>query len=473
MKYLFTFLLGFFLTNNVSADTTTLYFTSLNQPVQTITMHACDTLVIVNSSGYSYLLHDDTSYFAGPSDTIIDPQILSGNWFFGSGIFYDLTIFNDNWISIKHQVVTQLFLINLIPPPQSTITATICSGQSYLFDGLERTTTGIYTQSFPSLSYCDSLVHLDLTVLPPIQTTINASICSGQSYFFNGNEYAINGNYQDTVPTINECDSIVTLQLNVSPPLQSVINQTICIGTTFTFFGSDYTESGTYTHTLSTSNGCDSIVLLQLDVVPSLQTFLYESICFGDTYNFFGINYTVNGTYSHLLTTNTGCDSIITLELTVGQYINATINPINDTTLTASSAAVQANYNWLDCENNFLPLGITTQEYTASQNGSYAVDISSNGCHDTSSCVIISTIGLTEYENQSIILYPNPSSSGTIFIQSHTNLTSNKYEVLNTAGKIVTTGTLNSNTTTINLPLLLPGIYIIQIGNYRSLFQLQ
>jgi len=473
MKYLFTLLFGCFLSNNVSADTTTLYITSLNQPVQTITMHACDTLVIVNSSGYSYLLHDDTSYFAGASDIMLSPTIINGNWFFGSGIFYDLTVFPDNWISIKHQLVTQLFLINLIPPPQSTITATICSGQSYLFDGLERTTTGIYTQSFPSLSYCDSLVHLDLTVLPPIQTTINATICSGQSYSFNGNEYAINGNYQDTVQTINGCDSIITLELEVTPALQSFINETICNGTTFTFFGNDYTESGTYTHALSTTNGCDSIVTLQLEVTPSLQTYLTESICYGDTFSFFGNNYVASGTYSQILLTDNGCDSIITLQLTVGQSINATTNPINETTLTAISAAVQTNYNWLDCENNFLPLGITNQEYTASQNGSYAVDISTNGCHDTSSCVSISTIGLSEHENQSIILYPNPSSSGIIFIQSNSTLASNKYEVLTTMGKLVTTGTLNSNNTTINLPLLLPGIYIFQIGNYRSLFQLQ
>ena len=92
--------------------------------------------------------------------------------------------------------------------------------------------------------------------------------------------------------------------------------------------------------------------------------------------------------------------------------INTNVN-LSGQTLTASATSVA--YQWIDCNNgnNEIP-GATSQNFTPSTSGSYAVIITSGICSDTSSChsVTISNVGLDEYDlNNSITVYPNPSVS--------------------------------------------------------------
>jgi gliding motility-associated-like protein len=95
---------------------------------------------------------------------------------------------------------------------------------------------------------------------------VNAQICEGQSYLFNGTAYQQTGTYSDTLST-NTCDSIVILQLRVQTLQRTMINAAICEGQIYQFNGNGYQQSGTYTDTLSTA-ACDSIVTLQLTVTP-------------------------------------------------------------------------------------------------------------------------------------------------------------------------------------------------------------
>ena len=70
-----------------------------------------------------------------------------------------------------------------------------------------------------------------------------------------------------------------------------------------------------------------------------------------------------------------------------------------------------ATYQWLDCNNNdAIIIGAKGQTYAASANGSYRVELTENGCIDTSSCVDIVTVGihLNSLENKPKI-FPTPT----------------------------------------------------------------
>jgi N-acetylneuraminic acid mutarotase len=95
----------------------------------------------------------------------------------------------------------------------STINATICSNQTYLFNGINRNTTGSYLDTFTAVNGCDSVVTLNLTVNPTRTGTINTTICSNQVYNFNGVNRNTTGSYLDTFMAVNGCDSVVTLNL--------------------------------------------------------------------------------------------------------------------------------------------------------------------------------------------------------------------------------------------------------------------
>jgi hypothetical protein len=137
-------------------------------------------------------------------------------------------------------------------------------------------------------------------------------------------------------------------------------------------------------------------------------TTLTETICSGDSFTVGTSTYNTSGTYTDVLTTLNGCDSTITLNLTV-EDINSTVT-LAGVTLTATQSG--GTYQWVDCGNGNLPIGgATNQSYTATANGSYAVVLTFNGCSETSSCTVVTTVGVEEISNFSnLLLYPNPTN---------------------------------------------------------------
>jgi hypothetical protein len=132
--------------------------------------------------------------------------------------------------------------------------------------------------------------------------------------------------------------------------------------------------------------------------------------------------YTTSGTYEDTIPNDAGCDSIITIDLTM-KTVDTTVNPVDPTTLEA--VANGASYQWLDCDNGYSALsGETYQQFTASANGNYAVEVTKNGCTDTSSCYEITDAGTGIAENDlnsNISLHPNPTDDKVIIELSGRN----------------------------------------------------
>lgn len=201
-------------------------------------------------------------------------------------------------------------VIGLISPVTSTVSNTICFGES--FEGY--TASGTYTDTFAAANGCDSVRTLILTVRPQNTTTVNESICFGQS--FQG--YTVAGTYVDTFTAANGCDSVRTLVLSIDPQITSTINQSICAGQSF----EGYSNAGTYVDTFTAANGCDSVRTLILTVASTITTTLNQTICFGDSFE----GYNIAGTYSDTTTSSGGCDSI--------RILNLSIRAENATTIT-------------------------------------------------------------------------------------------------------------------------------------------
>jgi hypothetical protein len=120
-----------------------------------------------------------------------------------------------------------------------------------------------------------------------------------------------------------------------------------------------------------------------------------------------------NSTSTYTLTNAEGCDSVITL--------NLTINTV-DITVTVTNPLITANatgaiYQWLDCNaGNAVIAEETAQSFTVSQIGNYAVEVTENGCTDTSACITISTVAIKETALfGKVSIFPNPTS-GYVYI---------------------------------------------------------
>lgn len=212
--------------------------------------------------------------------------------------------------------------INVNPIFTTNNPQTICESESYTINGNTYSVSGTYNDTLASINGCDSVIVTPLTVIPTIHADNYQNLCGTATYSFNGNIYSTNGTYLDTVQTINGCDSIVTTYLNIFPEFSVNNPQTICTGGSYLINGNTYTSAGNYVDVLQTVNGCDSTVTTQLTVVNSFNSTNPQVICEGASYTI-GINtYTVSGTYIDNLLSTQGCDSIVTTILTVNPTFN-------------------------------------------------------------------------------------------------------------------------------------------------------
>lgn len=165
-----------------------------------------------------------------------------------------------------------------------------------------------------------------IQVLPPSAATEVVTICAGETYQMGGREYAVSGIYIDTLRALNGCDSLVTLELIVLPQLGSVRDTILCAGDSLWFQNRWIRQSGQYRASLISRNGCDSLVTLNL-VAREASTVEVEGlmvVCPGESTqvavsgSFQDINWSTgqkgrtvdianSGTYQVTVTDETGC----------------------------------------------------------------------------------------------------------------------------------------------------------------------
>ena len=205
-------------------------------------------------------------------------------------------------------------ILNLTVNPTVYTEETITACDSYEWNGQTYTQSGEYTYTTIAANGCDSIVTLHLTISPTLTTEETITACD--SYEWNGQTYTQSGEYTYTTVAANGCDSIVTLHLTISPTITA--EETITACDSYEWNGQTYTQSGEYVYTTVAANGCDSIVTLHLTINQSkVGATEYATICYGETYTWNGQSYSTTGEYTQTLSTTTGCDSVVTLYLTV------------------------------------------------------------------------------------------------------------------------------------------------------------
>ena len=250
-----------------------------------------------------------------------DSTFFGGRYYKGAGIYYDTLKTKLNCDSI--------ISINLTVNPvyrDLSVPRSICQGDSTFFGRRFYKSVGIHTDTLKTKLNCDSIVTLNLTVNPVYNDLpVSRSICQGDSLFFAGKYYKLAGTHTDILKTKFGCDSVVTLNLTLNPVYRDLpIPRSICRGDSTFFGGRYYKQAGTYYDTLQTKLYCDSIVSIALTINPVHTTPTFATICSGESYDFFSTTLTVGGTYYHTLKNKYSCDSTVVLNLTVGQVYNIT-----------------------------------------------------------------------------------------------------------------------------------------------------
>ncbi len=193
-------------------------------------------------------------------------------------------------------------------------------------------TSGAYTYTTTNANGCDSTATLNLTINETTFGTDVQSNCEEYTWI-DGVTYTESNNTATYILTNSlGCDSIVTLDLTILETTESTTTIESC--DTYTWNGTTYTASGTYTYLTQNANGCDSTATLNLTINQT--TFGTDTQVHCEEYTWIdGITYTAtNTTASFTLTSSTGCDSIVTLELTILEATESTTSEVSCDTYT-------------------------------------------------------------------------------------------------------------------------------------------
>jgi gliding motility-associated-like protein len=310
-------------------------------------------------------------------------------------------------------------IVTVNPLFNDTLPVSICQGSSYTLGTQTFSTAGYHPVVFPSILGCDSTVVLNLTLLPNLTNNQTVHICQGGTYTFAGNVLSTAGNYTQLLQTATGCDSIINLSLIVDPILTANIQAAICQGGSYVFGSQILTTAGNYSRTIQTQAGCDSIINLTLAVNPVLSSSSSMTFCQGESTLFYGQTLTNTGVYSHTLQTVAGCDSVVTLNLTVypipaapiltgnspvecpGDVVTLTIDPISN-----------AQYQWSG-PFNFTSVNSTVYfPVDIVQMGNYSATISVNGCVSSPSSIPVSIVNIYDYAEFDLPNVITPNGDG-------------------------------------------------------------
>jgi hypothetical protein len=219
--------------------------------------------------------------------------------------------------------------------------------------------------------------------------------------------------------------------------------------------------------------GCDSVVTLDLTINSSNTGTDVITAC--DSYTWIdGLTYTAsNNTATYTLTNVSGCDSVVTLDLTI-ESIDSTVTL---TGLTIYALPGYDSYQWYECTaNGFVMISNATNDsISITANGDYAVIINNNNCSDTSDCVTVNTVGFRENTQATFRLYPNPTQ-GIVKVERNSSVSPTddyQLQIIDSHGKVIQRSNVDfkDGFIVLNLEDYPAGVYQISLMNEHEVFR--
>ncbi|HOY32300.1 MAG TPA: hypothetical protein PKW80_10510 [Bacteroidales bacterium] len=179
-------------------------------------------MLIVNGTGTTVFFSWASTTPANLGNSTLVKLLFTGNAGISTPLTFDAaTPGNCEFSDPLGTIITSFYtnatitVSNTYPTYSVYDTAEICNGETYLFNSQILTTAGDYTHVLENIHGCDSIIYLNLIVHPAYEFVTNAEVCDSASYSWRGNIYTVTGTYSDSLLTIHGCDSLYILNLVV------------------------------------------------------------------------------------------------------------------------------------------------------------------------------------------------------------------------------------------------------------------
>lgn len=194
----------------------------------------------------------------------------------------------------------------------------ICEGETFMVGSIEYDKTEFLEIALLNQSLCDSIIYLDLIANETYSTQVSIDLCPGEEYVTPEGISITEGSYIELLQSISGCDSLVTIFINNNNEYQVQELYTGCQGDGYSLEigGTVYDESNTTgLQLLQSTKGCDSSVVISFLYYPIDTTHIAVKLCPYETYEVGGILYSGTLYESIVLSSSNNCDSIILLDL--------------------------------------------------------------------------------------------------------------------------------------------------------------
>jgi len=375
-----------------------------------------------------------------------DPTYSTVNW----TIIDSWTAFSSNCatalgctdsLACNYDSIATIDDLTCVYPSSNTSTATSCDSYTWAVDGQVYTTSGTYTDVSTNALGCDHTETLNLTL--NYSTSTDTQVACDTYTWVDGVTYTTSNNTATyTYTNAAGCDSVVTLDLTINNSTSSTDTHLACDEFMWYCDGNTYTTSNnTATYTYTNAAGCDSVVTLDLTINNSTSNSTTATACDSYTWAADGNTYTTSGTYTDISTNAGGCDHTETLELTINYSPNTTniLGVTNVEFLQIETYSVGQNLNsifsWYLNNGGIIVNGINTNSVEVqwgSIDGSYdlyVVETTQDGCSDTA-LIVVNANCLPNASSSTITACDSYSWEGVTYTTSGTY--TNTY--INTAG---------------------------------------
>jgi hypothetical protein len=446
----------------------------------------------------------------------------------GSYAFYNCNSLEDLVISSSVTEINDATFAECSSLRNVTIPASITSIYDWAFENCDLDTMTFLGVTPPTIGnnalsgntllvYCDAISDYknntsfssqfpNIFSIDTLSITLNDTICDNETYTFDGKTLSTSGTYFSNTPNANGCNTNTTLNLVVNPTYTNTINQSIFVSDTFYYNNNALTSTGTYSYPYTTTNGCDSLVIVNLttfdrDTVIKIEydtivdtlinnihdtTIVIDTLVQYDTVNFTDTLIVNNYIHDTTIVVDTliinNHDTITLIDtLIVDHYDTITlydtiINNITDTVIDTITLTQIIHDTTILCQKTYtyvfasIARGETYTDFgfNVSEEGTY-VDtlISVDGCDS----IIVLNLTYSEIntnQTSQIKLFPNPTTD-KVYIDLF-NLPNATIVITNIKGEIAKQYDmpLNTNETVLDISDLPTGVYSINVSNDKT-----
>ena len=256
-------------------------------------------------------------------------------------------------------------------PIRNVIVDTACDNYTWDATGLDYAVSGVYFYDYTDSNSCPAADTLKLTVFNNTNSSETVTACDTYTWTNNGNTVTKteSGVYYSNYLTAENCPSVDTLYLTVNYNTNSGATAIAC--DSYTWHDSVYTATGEYTYNYNAGNGCASVDTLYLTIGTAGNTNVSQDVCDSYTWTENGVTYTESTVDSVVYQSVAGCDSTITLTLTVRHSTDSTVTMVACDTYTwaQNGETYTVSGNYVDTiANNALCDSIVTLSLTVNYN---------------------------------------------------------------------------------------------------------